>query len=706
MTRASETALRRGGWTSVRHGSPFRRGSRAEFVHGALAAECERLGRTITKREWWLAVAATPVAKPLALNSFYQVVKLLVARRLVTSTVMPGTVTTFRPVGSLVAHAGLPDDPTIQAMLETVRRLSAERGRAVSTREVNAAMRAAGVVVNPQVTTPRLKALADATGRVHAPRVRGVPVFAPGRTTPTYYWQPWDTALPTPVVPLDPSSVVRVAVWHTETALGRPVKLEEVRRWAQVHDTDAARAFRALRHTKQYFEHFTLPGASRAPDRRSAAQAEALRTPWTCPGGEPLHYSTVSLWTGPANPAGGEAPTGLGRHVLDVPEACERLGAVYASALAVALNAHGTWQDLVRFAARRTQVSASDLRPIVLQVSAMLQMFDEAECRMRQHGTAFATVLEADHHLVPHSADLATFEGAVARAQEALAIYRQWVERAKERGRGVETKRAALRDHAEALAALVPLRVLCRRLLEEASPAAPAAVRIQTVSAGSGVVVRAALAAAVAARRQLGEVGGALERRAYSALDVARRVPGVTRIPGTRARPFYATGALDRVDAMCATFRQLPLPRAAAMLASATAWLGPVVRDVPAVREQLAQLPLRLGASRRAAFVSLGLLGDLEVAQHPAIVLDDPLDVAAAAFGVVCAGLMPPMGMDAITFDQAGRPAIQGAAMLTALRTLEGRVRALANADSTAALHVAGAAVRRARAERWFEVID
>lgn len=696
-------AAQRGGSTSLRHGRPFRCGSRAEYVYGVLAAECERLGRTITKREWWLALAATPMDRPLHPNHFSSVVKLLVARQLVVGTVVPGTVATFRPVGSIVAHAGLVEDPAVQAMLETVSRLSSELGRAVSTPEVNAAMRTAGVIMNGNVTTSRLKALADVTGRVHAPRVRCMPVFALGRLTPTYYWLPWDTALPTPDAPLDPSSVVRLAVWHAEVALGRPVKLEEVRRWAQVHDTKDARAFRALRRTKQYFEHITMPRSMRAPDRGSSAQSEALRTPWTCARGAALHYSTLSLWTGATNMAVGNAAATAEPIHIGVPEACERLGAVYVSALAVALDALRTWQDLAQLATRRTPAGAGDLRPILLQATAILQLFDDGERHLRERGAVFASGRDAHRRDLAHAA---TFEGAVARAQGAMAVYRQWLERAKETGRDVESKRFKMRWQDEALAALVPLRALCQRLVADAPPSDVRLVRLHTVGAQSGVLVRAALPASVAARRLLGETGRAQEQRAYSALDAVRRVPGMTVNTGTGARAFYAAGALDRVDAVRAVFGQLPLPRAAAMLASAAAWLGPVVRDVPAVRDQLDRTPAGQASLRRAALVSLGLLGDLEVAHHPAIRLDDPLDVSAAALAVVCASLMPPMGIDAWTYDQSGRQAIRHGEMLDAIRSLETRIRESSTGERAAALHVVALAVQRIRAERWFEVID
>ncbi|MCO4099745.1 hypothetical protein [Gemmatimonas sp.] len=703
MTPPSGAAPRRSGSTSLRHGSPFRSGSRAASVYQVLEAECERLGRTITKREWWLAVDATPTERPLHLNHFYGVVKLLVARRLVVGTAVPGTVTTYRPLGSVVAHAGLVEDPTIQALLEVVRRLSSERGRAVSTREINAAMRTAGVVMNGNVTTPRLTALADVTGRVHAPRVRCVPVFAPGRLTPTYYWQPWDTALPTPEIPLDPSSVVRVAVWHAEVVLGRPVKLEEVRRWAQVHDTDVARAFRALRRTKQYFEHFAMHGAVRAPGRRSSEQSEALRTPWTCAGGAAQHYSAISLGTGLTSTAVAEGSATAEPIDVGIPESCERLGAVYASALAVAVDAHRTWQDLAHKATRPTPAGAGDHRALLLQATAILQLFDDGERHMRERGALFASGHDAHRHDLAHTA---TFEGAVARAHSAMAIYRQWVEHAKETGRNVETKRFELRWQHDALAALVPLRTLCQRLVADAPSSDARLVRLQTVGAHSGVVVRAALPALVAARRLLGETGTTLERRAYHALDTVRRVPGMTPKTGTTTRAFYAAGALDRVDAVRTAFGQLPLPRAAAILASAAAWLGPVVRDIAVVRDQLDRTPGGHASHRRAAVVALGLLGDPEVATHPAIRLDDPLDVAAAALALVCASVMPPMGIDAWTYDHSGRHAIRHEAMLDAIRGLETRISESTTGERAAALHVAGVAVQRIRTERWFEVVD
>jgi hypothetical protein len=147
------------------------------------------------------------------------------------------------------------------------------------------------------------------------------------------------------------------------------------------------------------------------------------------------------------------------------------------------------------------------------------------------------------------------------------------------------------------------------------------------------------------------------------------------------------------------------LPRAAAMLASAAAWLGPVVRDIPAVRDQLERTPRGQASNRRAAAVALGLLGDLEVTQHPAIALDDPMDVVAIALAVVGATLMPPMGLDARVFDHGGRLAIRHGEMLDTIRSLETRIRESSTGERAAALHVA-AAVQRIWAERWFEESD
>ena len=234
-----------------------------------------------------------------------------------------------------------------------------------------------------------------------------------------------------------------------------------------------------------------------------------------------------------------------------------------------------------------------------------------------------------------------------------------------------------------------------------------AAQRIACTVCGSTSVSKSLMApAVVAARRLLGETGGILDRRAYHALDTARRVPGVSLHMGTSGRAFYAAGSLDRVDAVRTAFGQLPLPQAAALLASAAACLGPVIRDIPAVRDQLARTPAGQASHRRAAVVALGLLGDVEGVQDTEIVLDDPLDVAAAALAVVCAHLMPPMGLDARDFDQGGRQAIRHGEMLDAIRSLETRIRESSTSERAAALHVAGVAVQRVRAERWFEVVD
>jgi len=64
-----------------------------------------------------------------------------------------------------------------------------------------------------------------------------------------------------------------------------------------------------------------------------------------------------------------------------------------------------------------------------------------------------------------------------------------------------------------------------------------------------------------------------------------RRLPGrAGAITGTK-RAFFSAGAIDLVDGILAIMLLLPLPRAAAALASADRWLGTVLRDTAAVSQ-------------------------------------------------------------------------------------------------------------------------
>lgn len=74
---------------------------------------------------------------------------------------------------------------------------------------------------------------------------------------------------------------------------------------------------------------------------------------------------------------------------------------------------------------------------------------------------------------------------------------------------------------------------------------------------------------------------------------------------------------LDRVDAICTIFDTIALAKSAVLLSSARALLGRVLRDAGCLQHLLQATPYADGASRRAAVVALGLLGqavDFELA--------------------------------------------------------------------------------------------
>ncbi len=151
-----------------------------------------------------------------------------------------------------------------------------------------------------------------------------------------------------------------MAELYTEVAMQRPVQLDEVRRWAELHDLPAARAFRGLGRTETIFNAIAARVSERVSDPRAAAQLQALQTPWTCAGGAARSYSTIALERGGRDALLVAATGGTldGTPTLSRDEAAIRLGAVYAAALATVVSAQDAVRRLAdKLAARRDETA-------------------------------------------------------------------------------------------------------------------------------------------------------------------------------------------------------------------------------------------------------------------------------------------------------------------------------------------------------------
>lgn len=118
----------------------------------------------------------------------------------------------------------------------------------------------------------------------------------------------------------------------------------------------------------------------------------------------------------------------------------------------------------------------------------------------------------------------------------------------------------------------------------------------------------------------------------------ARRVPPPKDVP--IARPGDGGGPppilVDRVDALLALYRRVPVARANALLSSAKGLLGQVVRDPAMVRACFREAVAHGDATtRRAAIVSLGMLGDLAEDDVPALGADEMPDMAAILLAII-----------------------------------------------------------------------
>lgn len=106
------------------------------------------------------------------------------------------------------------------------------------------------------------------------------------------------------------------------------------------------------------------------------------------------------------------------------------------------------------------------------------------------------------------------------------------------------------------------------------------------------------------------------------------------------ARPGEGGGSppilLDRVDALVALYRRVPVAGANALLSSAEGLLGRVLHDPLRVRIcRREAVALGDATTRRAAVVSLGLLGALEDGDLPMIGGDEMPDIAALVLAII-----------------------------------------------------------------------
>jgi len=678
-------------------------------------------GAEPTRMEWWRLCqeAGIPARQR---TGFDRGVRALLADGMIHETPAGSAAPRYGPGnGSMGAVANAHRDDATARFVAVLRALCAARGTAVPTEAIQTVLRGQGVSERElAVTILRMRRSTPNTVGVHDVRVHAV--VAPGRRRPTLFWQPTGSALSLPPHEESTQTLLRVAIMETEQALGRPVTLEEIRRWAEAHAGSHATAAivatrvavgEQLARLRHYFH-------SRRATTWERAQLEALQSPWAASG------TTGARFTLAAHPrltqSGGarsarHAESSVPSDGVTMEEAIARLSATQAMDLAYALRARDEQPALRQLATSASHRHSTVFRAVTaVRIVALQTLLRQMLQRVRQGAPAFVSVGTADTR--GDWSDAQLLACGTTRALSSFAVFDDWLRTIREARRSARMRTSASSSPSAALAqtsswtlkravadvgALVVLHGEVGRYVTDATGRSHETESdgVTVIGAGSGVLLRDTHAASIEATRPYAAGRARTAQQSGFVFRLARRVP-VERGPWTRSDPLPYTHALDRVDAIHCVFAQLPVSNASALLASARLLIGEVLRDVRVVEDALRQAPSRDGVGRRAGVVALGLLGSAHPEAHPALDLRDPLDVRAAIVAAVCSRMLPPMGRT--PQERSTAWAFDVPLLGRALRALEGRV--LDTSTLAAPAHIASHAVMRVRAGRWLEVVD
>jgi hypothetical protein len=114
----------------------------------------------------------------------------------------------------------------------------------------------------------------------------------------------------------------------------------------------------------------------------------------------------------------------------------------------------------------------------------------------------------------------------------------------------------------------------------------------------------------------------------------ARRFPGCVKVPAPPQRPYMFPSTtvptvLDRVDVLVCIHTEVALPGALALVHSALALMGHVLRDASVLRGILNEIRPGEASARRGLVVALGLLGESVPFDIGVSDPNDPLDIEA-----------------------------------------------------------------------------
>lgn len=533
-----------------------RPGSNAHRIATTVQAETARCGHGVTVEDARVACAATGFTSSCFTAEFFALVRrgVLVAVGGRASRTEYAHAATPTPARDAAAQA--PTDDAIK-VLEALTSVARRLGRWVTTREVTLELRRLGLrlaATQPNAVRTLLSTLARTRSRGHtqwsAARVlRGEVAAATG--APSVLWCP--VALPLPKdhdVPRSESDALRRLVQVVEAELDGPVSRQDLRWWLDAHPTHPTATVLRAGALGRVLD-FTLQADARCP-ASTLGRLSCVEGARSCHGGAPARYSTTDTPHGRAVAVLEDVLAGLRPHVE-----VEQIAALRRRA-----ERHHA-DELASFAERRWEVLRGALGPY----------------------------LESDA------------EPVLVLAQRRLAARERWANTASGSDDVRSSRRVALDEASSALAALARLGRDDGGVRHHATGPRPAIAGEQGLATFLDIDPFIEAAA--------GELGIAVRKRA-TLLRRARRFPNATAEPRTRwaagERP-VDLNVLDRVDALMAVYGAVHVPRPNALLQSAHALLGSVVRDVAEVRAVAEQARTTDEALWRAAVVALGLLG-------------------------------------------------------------------------------------------------
>jgi hypothetical protein len=602
-----------------------------EQLHAILRTAQLQTGAGLTYHEQQAAYAGA--FGPLAQRRLYSALRELVQAGLVVPI-------SGRPAQIAYGCADLPrpasPDPDADRLVAAVARLVHASGVAASTADVTQAVHADG---GPAISTQRIRKLLPALCHPNhsVPEATWLTVARLERVEaasltcePTICWRLAGTDAPPPTLGSD-AEAVRQLVRLAETAMGRPVSRSELTWYMEhvlAHGTSDERALCAKVPTPKLVMHLDATVRPRLRVRGSKGRPTVRRFDALA-----LQYGVHRKRYAFAMPDDPRSPIMDVEHAVDV------------------LRLAQEWESLRHLSDRATR-AAGDAG------GALLIALLDARCAVLRR--LMSTALPYDDDTILTSAAFARGSATAMLAWLASEPVRLGAEGFANVSARLATPRTRLADLA-ALTALLSWPRYMATPREDDTPRALAEASVLTHDTACTLVEHIAV-----------PVNPTIPAQRLTYIAAARRLANGRRTWGG------AQHVLDRVDAVVLASRADDQPRAHALIATAHAMLGHVMRDSIHLETLLRRHPHADSGDRRALVVASALLGYVIPCE---IAVPDPRDrLDTRAYLLACALGAPEQAVSLI--DAADRRAVDAAR--------EGTDVALGRAESGLLLAVIG----------------